>query len=68
MTTSPHPAVRKGERMNCKNCEEHVVENRVRRSPEPRVYHPWKHETTHLIGCFNGAEPTGAKAWPREEK
>ena len=54
--------------MICKNCTENVVENRVRRSVPPHVYYPWKHETTHLIGCFNQAEPTGDKAWPKEEK
>ncbi len=55
--------------MNCKNCEESVSENRVRRSYQPHVYHPWKHDGTHLIGCFSRTgEPTGSKAEPRGGK
>jgi hypothetical protein len=54
--------------MICKNCEEPVVENKVRRSYQPHVYHPYKHDVTHLIGCFKGSEPTGTKAEPREGK
>ena len=54
--------------MICKNCTEEVVKNPVKSSPEPFVYHPWKHTGTHLIGCFHKGDPTGNKAWPKEEK
>ena len=40
--------------MNCKHCNEEIISNPVRRSPEPFVYHPYKHKFGNLIGCFDG--------------
>ena len=40
--------------MTCKHCGEPIVENTVRKSPEPFVYHPYKHKFGNLIGCFDG--------------
>lgn len=55
--------------MICKHCGEPVVENTVRRSPAPYVYYPWKHDKTHLFGCFDSTgSPVGTKAEPREEQ
>lgn len=55
--------------MICKHCNEEIVGNPVRRSPEPFVYHPFKHKVGNLIGCFDSkanslrttAEPLEAK-------
>jgi len=54
--------------MICKHCKEPVVENTVRRSYQPHVFYPWKHEGTHLFGCLDQTgEPTGTKAEPEKE-
>lgn len=39
--------------MTCKHCGEPIVENPVKRSPEPFVYRPYKHAETHLMACFD---------------
>ncbi len=51
--------------MTCKHCGEPIVENTVKRSPEPFVYRKWKHAGTNLIGCWT---PEGNKtiAEPKE--
>ena len=53
--------------MKCKHCPENVEPNKVKRSQAPFVYHPWKHEGTHFIGCTDkSGNPLGSKAEPEE--
>jgi len=55
--------------MTCKHCGEPIIENKVRRSPEPFVYRKWKHEFGNLIGCFDSeGNPLGTIAEPKESE
>jgi hypothetical protein len=55
--------------MICKHCNEEVIVNPVRRSPEPFVYHPYKHKFGNLIGCFDSnMKPLRTNAEPKEGK
>jgi hypothetical protein len=55
--------------MTCKHCGEPIVENPVRRSPEPFVYRKWKHAETHLIACYDSnANKLGTVAEPKENQ
>jgi hypothetical protein len=54
--------------MTCKHCNENVVPNTVKRSPAPFVYHPWKHDVTHFIHCWDTDRKVllGCVAEPKE--
>jgi hypothetical protein len=55
--------------MICKHCNEEIIVNPVRRSPEPFVYHPYKHKFGNLIHCFDSeANMLETKAEPLEGK
>ena len=62
--------------MICQHCQQEIVVNPIKRSPEPFVYHPYKHKHGNLIGCFDPdgnvlgttAEPEKEPACPTPEK
>lgn len=55
--------------MICKHCNEEIVANPVKRSPEPFVYHPYKHKFGNFIRCFHSnSDPMLTKAEPKESK
>lgn len=55
--------------MICKHCNEEIIVNTIRRSPEPFVYHPYKHKFGNLIHCFDSeANMLETKAEPKESK
>jgi hypothetical protein len=55
--------------MICRHCKEEVIVNPVRNSPEPFVYHPYKHKFGNLIHCFDSkANMLGSKAEPEGAK
>lgn len=55
--------------MTCKHCGEPIVENTVRKSPEPFVYNPYKHKFGNLIGCFDpDGNLLGTVAEPKESE
>jgi hypothetical protein len=54
--------------MTCKHCGEPIAKNTVRRSNPLWTYHPWKHEPTHLLGCFGvDGNKLGTIAEPKED-
>lgn len=55
--------------MICKHCNQEIVANTARKSPEPFAYHPYKHKFGNLIGCFDsGANSLRTNAEPVEDK
>lgn len=54
--------------MICQHCQTEIVVNPVRKSPEPFVYHPYKHKFGNLIGCFDlDGNLLGTTAEPEKE-